>query len=144
MSKYYDVVNIAKGKWSTSIHLHLVVPAKGFETVVLPEGGTLQNIEESRLSKQVYELTKHKRGRPPVVQLVEVDYEARQAAVLKEQEVLSARAAKAKAALTGTVAPATPEDTTKKSKKSKGRGSDELTPAELAAVVSGSDLPNSR
>lgn len=141
MSKYFDIKNIGKGPWFGAIKLHLSTPASGFEKVVLPAGGTLENIPEERITDHVRQLMKQKRERPPVIELVEVDYDARMDARKKERELYILRAKKLKAAANESPVAAPVEESGNKKKSKKKQQPEELSAEEQAALEAGKDLP---
>lgn len=141
MSKHYDIKNIASGPWYGSIHLHLATSDRGYETVLLPAGGSLESIAEERITDHVRQLMKQKRERPPVVGLVEVDHEARLAERAKERELYILRAKKLKAIEVPASTEVLPEDSHIGRKKKFKKHSDDLSDEERIALESGKELP---
>lgn len=155
MGKYYDIKNISKDRWKDNITLHLSEGAgRGYSYHSLLPGDVLESVPEEKISNQVRLLTKQKRSRPPVVQLVEVDYEARQAQKEKELAIIKSRGEKKMArrkAELGQEKEATTEgaplkETSKKSKKSRKKSSEDsqvsdLSADERAALEAGEDFP---
>lgn len=94
MPKYYDILNISKRPWKSNVTLHLSAGPQGYSYHSLVVGGVLKNVSEDQISDQIRSLAKSKRGRPPVIELKEIDYEARQAAEAKRAELVLARSEK--------------------------------------------------
>lgn len=154
--KYYDIRHIGKGRWKTPVTLQLSGgPARGYMAVSLVPGKVLESIPEEQLTDQVHALTKKKRERPPLVELKEIDHDARLAAKEKELEVTRERGRKKlekKLALevkseqpTEKELPLEETLAPKKSKKSKRKKdtASELTEDEQKALEEGSELPSS-
>lgn len=121
--KYYDIRNISKDRWKSNLTLHLSAGYRGYEQVSLVPGGTLKNISEDRISDQIRFLAKSKRGRPPVLEIKEIDYEERLNAEKKALDITHARSEK-KAARRRVEEPEV-----------------ELSPEEQEALESGEELP---
>lgn len=100
MAKYYDIVNVSAGRLKGSITLHLFKGiGLGYSYHNLPANGVLENVEKEQLSDQIRCLARSKKGRPPVIQLVEIDYEARQLKLEKDAEIRKAKAEKRRKSL---------------------------------------------
>lgn len=147
MAKHYDIHHIGKDRWKGNITLHLSAgPGGGYRSVSLKTGTVMENVPEDQISEQVRFLTKPKRGRPPVIKLVEVDYEARQAAKDRELEVKKARGLKKMERRKEEVESsekAEKEAPPKEKKSRKSKDEKELTAEEQAALERGEDLPSS-
>lgn len=143
--KYFDIKNITKDRWESSVTLHLATEGSGFTYYSLTPGSILENVTEAQLSEQITTLSKQKRARPPVITITEIDYDARMEKKERELEVARERARKKLELLTAVkqdevleapeskVLPA--PDTKKKKRKS------DLSDDEQKALEAGEELP---
>lgn len=140
--KHYDIKNISAGKLAGTIALQLPTgdPRRGFEHVSIPEGQALLGVPEYKLSEVIWGLAKARKGRPPVIKLVEVDVEARAAEEKGRIDLLLAREEKrAKALAMKLVAVPEVQEEEPKAKKRKLK---ELTSEEQSALEAGKPLPS--
>ncbi len=138
---YYDIHNISKDRWKSSVVVHLGGDiARGFESVCIAADGVLENIPKERVTEQMLRLAKKKRQRPPLIEMREIDYDARVAEKEKQLEVVRARGEKK---LLKAKEAQSKEESAPEPKKSKSKKKDkELTDHEVKALESGSELPS--
>ncbi len=114
--------------------------AKGMSWDTLESGGS-RELYGRQFSDQILSLLRNKRGRPPVLKYKEVDLKYKKAMEKKAEDEKKAKAAAKNAAKKANSTKDASSESPKAKKKKAKPSQDQVSPAEVAALEAGDELP---